>query len=317
MAAHAELIRLWSPESAELFDHVADLVPVPTTRGPLTMPDFLALTRGAIHIIREDDEVHLAALLLEAQGRVAIDGRYVGVDGFVRTYAARRCTSEIHFVRSDVAGLFARVQDPEGTWSALLAAFEDLGVEVSLAAFAPVEVPAIQVNPELARQMGRAGRALAEGHIPAGVLALFKGACDEQARRPEARPHLHLNARCALMQRLRESVGDCATLRPLLEIVVAAGRILSGRPLTGQDALQAVGRLTAAVGTLAGAKLPASIVHPLDLVLEGCPRERAAAVSTRWPRWPALAAAPVVDVAAEAAVSHEKAAGLIEAARRR
>ncbi|MDE3231420.1 MAG: ATP-binding protein, partial [Chloroflexota bacterium] len=84
--AHNDLIKGWAVRSYDLFTRVADLVTFRTSRGELTIPDYLRENPGRIFYYEEEDGLVQALTLFEARRLAVIDARWFADVAFLKRY---------------------------------------------------------------------------------------------------------------------------------------------------------------------------------------------------------------------------------------
>jgi molecular chaperone HtpG len=84
--AHTDLIKGWAIRTDDFFLRVADLVSFKTSRGQLTLPEYLYENPGRIYYYQENEGVSQALALFEARRLAVIDARWFADATFLKTY---------------------------------------------------------------------------------------------------------------------------------------------------------------------------------------------------------------------------------------
>jgi molecular chaperone HtpG len=231
---HADLIVSWAVKVSDFFDRVEDIVPLRTSRGPLTLPEYLRLSGGALYYVTRELGSLQEQVLAEGHDVPAIEASWFEVTPFLERYAARH--PDVALVRLDGAAetLLRPVQ--QGLYTGLLAHYREAGVRALVAAFKPVEVPAVLLYPEGAEVVREAAAALEAGELPAPMAGLVGEYVGRSSRRgDELRGTLYLNASCPLVRRLVEAPPPPANLVAVLDILHQIAKLFCGRMLAPAD----------------------------------------------------------------------------------
>ncbi len=253
--AHNDLIKGWAVRSAELFLRVADLVSFKTSRGQLTLPEYLHDNPGRIYYYDADDGVTQALALFEARGLAVIDARWFADAAFLRRYGEY---------------LFTTVEDADGSWQPLIEACRAEGFPVRLLAYEPEHLPMILLYPPGAERLRRAQRGVEEGRFAGPIRRLVRGYLQRQEP-DEAmlKGVLHLNARNPLLRRVRDLGPTHPNFTPIVGILVANARMFAGQGLSAQDAIACFEQINGALAQLAGIETVAATagVAPLTVAM--------------------------------------------------
>lgn len=250
--AHNDLIKGWAVRSPELFVRVADLVVFKTSRGQLTLPEYLHENPGRIFYYSDDDGVTQALALFEARRLAVVDARWFADVAFLRAY------SDVYGVPAEElapgAGyLFTAVEDPEGIWQPLLDACRAEGYPARLLSFEPEHLPMILLYPPGAERLRRAQRNMEEGRYAGPIRRLVRGYLERQQLDDAVlKGTLHLNARNPLLRRVRDLGPEHPDFKPLLGILIANARMFAGQGLSAQDAIACFEQINRSLAQLAG-----------------------------------------------------------------
>jgi len=250
--AHNDLIKGWAVRASDLFTHVANLVQFKTSRGQLTLPEYLRENPGRIFYYSDDDGITQALALFEARRLAVIDARWFADTAFLKTYG------EIYGVTVEeltpaASYLFTHVDDPEGVWQPLLAACQAEGFPARLLSYEPEHLPMILLYPPGAQQLRRAQRNMNEGRFSGPIRSLVRGYLNrQQIDESVIKGVLHLNVRNPLLRRVRDLGPEHPDFKALVSILVANARMFAGQGLSAQDAIACFEQINNALARLAG-----------------------------------------------------------------
>ena len=144
--AHNDLIKGWAVRAPELFTRVADLVSFKTSRGELTLPEYLRENPGRIFYYDDEDGITQALALFEARHLAVIDARWFADTAFLRSYGSLYGVS-VEELTPAASYLFTPIDDAQGVWQALIEACRAQGYPVKLLAYEPTHLPMILLYP--------------------------------------------------------------------------------------------------------------------------------------------------------------------------
>jgi molecular chaperone HtpG len=232
---HSDVITGWAARDDEFFEQVADMVTFRTSRGLLSLPEYLQLTSGVIYYVTRELGSLQEQLLGEGRGVPVLDASWFGVTPFLEKYADSR--RNIHLVQMD--GEASQLMRPVASapFAALLDYYRSRGVRVKVAVFKPEDVPAVMIYPKNAEFLIEARQALDAGELP-GPLAGFVSEYMHKAAatQDDVKGTLYLNVACPLIVRLVESPPAEAVCHAALALVYQVARLFAGRTLTAADA---------------------------------------------------------------------------------
>ncbi len=250
--AHNDLIKGWAVRSPELFLRVADLVTFKTSRGQLTIPEYLRENPGRIFYYDDDDGVTQALTLFEARRLAVIDARWFADVAFLRRYSDVYGT-QIQQLMPGAGFIFTPASDPDGAWRAVVEACAAEGLPTRLVAFEPESLPMIILFPPGAERLRRTRRTLEEGRITGPIRRLVRNyMAQQQAGDEQLQGTLHLNTRNPLLRRVRDYGPDRPEFAPLLAILVANARVFAGQGLSAQEAITCFDRINHGLARLTG-----------------------------------------------------------------
>lgn len=243
--SHAALIRSWVVANDEFFDKVGDVIPLSTTRGRLTLREYLALTDNKLYYVSEDIGSLQERLLGEGYEVPVIEAQWIAVLPFLEKYASRHPGTRLVQMDGDARDLMRPVEDP--AFDPLLEFYRAMGVKVRVAAYKPHTVPGLMLFPRNAKTIQNVRQALDSGDIAGPFAAMFEAYLDHQDRANanddalDARGELYLNASSALVRRLVENPPAQEERDHTLMLIYQMARLFGGRHLSPQEAAEAFG----------------------------------------------------------------------------
>jgi molecular chaperone HtpG len=244
---HADVITGWAVSDTEFYEQVADIITFRTTRGPLSLPEYLELSGGSLYYVTRELGSLQEQILAEGRDVPAIDASWFSVTPFLERYAQKH--PEVGLVRLDGESETLMRPVPEGPYSRLVEHFRDQGVAVRVANFRPAEVPALMLYPQGAELARQAEQSLEAGDLPGPLAGLIQQYVDARTSAgEELNGTLYLNAACPLIRRLAEV--EPGKLVPALTVLQQVARLFAGRMMSTLDAVEAFGGLIQAVERL-------------------------------------------------------------------
>lgn len=234
---HSDVITSWAVKDSEFFEQVQNLVVFRTTRGLLSLPEYLLQSGGTIYYVTRQLGSLQEQLLAEGHDVPAIDASWFAVAPFLETYALRH--PDVDLVQLDARPeAFLRPVAKE-KFAALLDCFRDQSVCADVAAFRPVDLPAIVLYPEGAEIVRDARAALDDGELSAGLAGLVEAFVERKDEAADSHGRFFLNASCPLVCRLAEETGLASCRRDVLMMLYQIARLFAGRMLSPADAVSA------------------------------------------------------------------------------
>lgn len=246
---HSDIITGWAVRDPVFFDEVADIVTFRTSRGRLSLPEYLEITKGTIYYATHELGSLQEQLLAEGQDAPVIEAVWFAVHPFLLRYAERQGNVNLVRMDGDVSSLLKPAN--KGAFADLLASCERLGLRAEVARFAPADVPALVVHPEDAEFHYESRRALDAGDIPLGLAGLVGSYLDDlQVDETEWQGTFYLNAANPFVRELSQRPPDDLMLDTVLNLLYQMARLFSGRTMTAQDAAAAFQQATHAIDRL-------------------------------------------------------------------
>lgn len=245
---HTDVIMGWAVRDENFFTQVEDIVTLPTSRGPMSLPDYIALTGGECFYVTRQLGSLQEQLLAEGYGVPVIDASWFAITPFLQKYAAHHPRVQLTRLDGDAASLMRPTDDSR--YVALLDYFDRRGIQARVAAFRPTSVPALMLYPEDAERLLEAHEAVANEEIPAPFLSLISDYVEEKRqRRSDLRGTLYLNASCGLLAQLADlPVGGARDA--VLTLLYEVARLFAARTLNAQGATEAFAQATQALQQL-------------------------------------------------------------------
>ncbi|MBS0202432.1 MAG: ATP-binding protein [Planctomycetes bacterium] len=236
---HSDVIVGWACKDRGFFRMVADSVPLKTSRGRLTLPQYLKLTGHAVYFTTRELGSLQDKILAEGRDVPAIDASWFAVPAFLNRYAELH--PETTLVRlDDEVDLLLRPA-PSGPFEELMALGEELGFCIRVASFHPSDVPAVMTYPAEAETVRDAMSALDENLIPDGFSGLVQGYVDQRRTISADTGTLHLNAANPLIRRLADSTVPTGRKQAALAVIAYFAKLFCGRMLDASQATSDIG----------------------------------------------------------------------------
>ncbi len=200
---HADVIMGWAVSDNEFFERVEDIVTFRTTRGPLSLPEYLEASGGSLYYVTRELGSLQEQVLAEGRDVPAIDASWFSVTPFLEKYAQRHPDVGLVQLDGDSAQLLRPAPAP--AFAALLGFYEEQGIRARVASFKPHEAPALMLYPQGAELAREAEASLEAGDLPGPLAGLVQDYVQRKfADNDELRGTLYLNAACPLIRRLAE-----------------------------------------------------------------------------------------------------------------
>lgn len=247
--SHSSVLTGWAVKDNAFFEQVADLVTFRTSRGHLTLPDYLQLSDRTLYYVTRELGSLQEQLLAEGHDVPVIDASWFAVTPFLEKYSSLK--PGVRLVRLD--GESAQILHPasEASFTEILEAYRLRNVRAHVATFKPADVPALMLYPEDADFVLETRDALTSGDLPdamAGLVNAYLG--DITAKSDDLKGVLYLNAACPLVQRLAADPPASVERGAVLTLLYQIARLFSGRTLTAADASAAFRDVVGAIEDL-------------------------------------------------------------------
>ncbi|MGF1506233.1 MAG: ATP-binding protein [Anaerolineae bacterium] len=248
---HNDLIKAWALESRAFFDAVCDIVTFETSRGRLTLPEYLDLADGVVYYFSDGGSATQEKMLYEASGLPVIDASRFAEEDFLMLYERIRPGVQVRQLEPGSDYLFHDPGETDAAWENIRRYFADQNIQTRLVSFEPAAIPAILVFPPGSDDVARARSALQSGEVTgpvAGFLEEYIRLRDPDQR--TTRGTLHVNVNSALMRQLCALPPESEVFTAALEIIYQNARFFAGRMLTTHTARTAFDMITFSVQRL-------------------------------------------------------------------
>jgi molecular chaperone HtpG len=248
---HSSVIMGWAVRDNAFFEQVADMVMFQTSRGQMSLPEYLNLTGNSIYYVTQQLGSLQEQLLGEERGVPVIEAAWFAVTPFLEKYAMFH--SGVALVQMDGDSKQLLRPAPEERFNALLEWYRAQSIRVRVATFKPEEVPALMIYPKDAEFYKETRNALDSGSLPGPLAGLVNSYINRMpdVSEDELRGTLYLNASCPLIQQLADTPPAESIRNALLQLIYEVARLFAGRILTPADVKGAFGEAIKAMGVLA------------------------------------------------------------------
>jgi molecular chaperone HtpG len=246
---HSDVIIGWAVSDNEFFDRVEDIVTFRTTRGPLSLPEYLEQSGGNLYYVTRELGSLQEQLLAEGRDVPAIDASWFSVTPFLEKYAHRHPETGLVQLDGEAAQLMRPA--PEKPFAALLDWYTEQGVRARMASFKPAEAPALMLYPQGAELAREAEASRQAGDLPGPLAGLVNEYVEQKfGDGDELRGTLYLNASSPLVRGLAEKPPAPEILGAALTMIHQMARLFAGRMLSAADAVNAFRDLTGSLQRL-------------------------------------------------------------------
>lgn len=226
---HADVLMGWAVQDNEFFTQVADMMTFRTSRGQMSLPDYLKETDHTLYYVTRELGSLQERVLGEGYGVPVIDASWFAVGPFLRKYALQHEGIELVQLDGESGHLLRQVA--EEPFAKLLQYYRQRGVKCKIVMFKPDTMPAIVLYPKDAEFIVETRQALDAGELPgpfAGLVSDYLNRMNKGV--DEIEGTLYLNAESELIRYLAELADD--TLRSAaLTLIYQIARLFSGRML--------------------------------------------------------------------------------------
>jgi molecular chaperone HtpG len=240
---HSDVIIGWAVSDNDFFEKVEDIVTFRTTRGPLSLPEYLDQSGGGLYYVTRELGSLQEQVLAEARDVPAIDASWFSVTPFLEKYAQRH--PDVNLVQLDGESQQLLRPAPEGIFAPLLEHYRAAGVRAAVASFRPAEAPALVLYPQGAELAREAEASLQAGDLPGPLAGLVHEYIEGRfGDRDELAGTLYLNTANPFIRRLAEKRPPADILGPVLGLIHQVARLFAGRMLSAADAVSAFAEVT-------------------------------------------------------------------------
>lgn len=250
---HTDVIVSWAIADQKFFEKIADIVTIRTSRGNLTITEYLKLTDNTLYFVKHKLGSLQEQLLAEGHDVPVIDGSYSVMPIFLEIYAASRKGVKLVQLDGESEQLMRSVSEDD--YGDLLNFYRQRGIRARMMHFKPIDVPAIMHYPQDAEFIMETREALDAGELPGPLAGLVSDYLDGMAATEEdLKGTLYINAGCSLIQVLTENPPETTSRDAVLILLYQVARLFAGRTLTASDATAAFRESVKALEGLLGKK---------------------------------------------------------------
>jgi molecular chaperone HtpG len=232
-------------EYEEFFQQIADLVPLPSDVGPLTLPEYIAAsprrTDGVVlvHYLVDRQASNQYFMLSQAKGMRIYNCSQLFAERFLTKYAETwpdRIALDRIDISSSAGGIFEDLTSEERTQYAYLEdalrhALNDPFVEVQTSKFEPPQVPAVITSSRGSKVREEATTLAADPSLPDIYRSTIRDLLTETVEASV----LRINANSTVIQKLsQQGPSVAATNQGALMALINNARLLSARLLSGE-----------------------------------------------------------------------------------
>ena len=234
---HTDVIVGWAVSDNEFFERVEDIVTFRTSRGPLSVREYLDLTGNTLYYVTRELGSLQEQVLAEGRDVPAIDASWFAVTPFLQKYALRH--PDVSLVQLDGEAEQLLRPSKNEAFAPLLAYYRSQGIRVRVASFKPADVPALVLYPQGAELAQEASASAEAGDLPGPLAGLVNEYIEQKFKGEELKGTLYLNASCPLLRRLAEKPPPEAVRDAILALLLQVARLFAGRMLSAADAVGA------------------------------------------------------------------------------
>lgn len=230
------------PENAEFFREIADIVPLRSDAGALTMPEYIAAASrrtdgtAVVHYIRERQSANQYFMLCQARGLRVFDCSENYAERFIELYSDT-WPERVKLNRVDVSDSDVIFSELDAAERARFAYLENevrhlltgQYIDVQTSRFSPEEIPAIITSGRGSKARQEAADLAADPSLP----SFLRQKVDAVLRDTPDSSVLHLNASARVVERLAQQ-GPTVGLgnRPAIAALINNASLLSARQFT-------------------------------------------------------------------------------------
>lgn len=236
---HTDVIVSWAVADHKFFERVADIVTIRTSRGNLSLNEYLKMTGDTLYFVTRELGSLQEQLLAEGHDVPVIDASVATMTLFLKKFAAWRDNIKLVQLDGESRQLMRTVSEDD--YGDVVAFYRKRGIRVRIMHFKPVDVPAIMHYPQDAEFIMETREALDAGELPGPLAGLVSDYLDNvtTTNDEDLKGTLYINAACSLVQHLVENPPDAAARDAVLTLLYQIARLFAGRTLTATDAAAA------------------------------------------------------------------------------
>ena len=237
--SHCDLIMGWAATSDRFFERIAGRIQLTTSRGMLTIKEYLDLSgQSTIYYQTKRSPTLCEQVLLEGKSTPVIDASWFGVLPFLERYAARQ--PGLKMVRTD-SNLESLMRDVNhASFDSLIQKFEALGEQAKIAEFQPGSLPAIMEYSEHAEFVEDSIEAIENDELIPGVAELVSEYLEDlTSAGASTEGVLILNANSKLVMQMAQSAELGELPEFACQMVLQSAKLFSGRMMDARKCIDA------------------------------------------------------------------------------
>ncbi len=246
---HADVIMGWAVQDNEFFEQVSDIITFRTTRGQISLRDYLKETDNKIYYVTRQMGSLQERLLGEGHGVPVIDASWFAVTPFLKKFAGRTPNVELVQLDGESNQLMRPVDDER--FDRIAEFFERREIKARIVTFKPDDVPAIVIYPKDAEFIMETRSALDSDELPGPLAGLVNDYVNRlsQEHDDDLGGTFYINASNPLiikLAKLSEGTGRDAALMLIYQMAkLFSGRMLDNLQITEafRDANSAIDKL--------------------------------------------------------------------------
>lgn len=233
---HTDVIMGWAVQDNEFFEQVADIVTFRTTRGQLSLRDYLKETDNKIYYVTRQMGSLQERLLGEGHGVPVIDASWFAVPSFLKKFANRNADTELVQLDGESNQLMRAVDDQQ--FDEIMNFFMRRNIKSKIVTFKPEDVPGIVIYPKDAEFIMETRSALDADELPGPLAGLVSDYVNRlsKAQEDDLEGTFYINASNTLiikLSKLPQGVGRDSALMLIYQMAkLFSGRMLDNPQIT-------------------------------------------------------------------------------------
>ena len=233
---HTDVIMGWAVQDNEFFEQVADIVTFRTTRGQLSLRDYLKETDNKIYYVTRQMGSLQERLLGEGHGVPVIDASWFAVPSFLKKFANRNANTELVQLDGESNQLMRPIDDQQ--FDEIMNFFMRRNIKSKIVTFKPEDVPGIVIYPKDAEFIMETRSALDADELPGPLAGLVSDYVNRlsKAQEDDLEGTFYINASNTLiikLSKLPQGVGRDSALMLIYQMAkLFSGRMLDNPQIT-------------------------------------------------------------------------------------
>lgn len=235
---HADVIMGWAVQDNDFFEQVADIVEFRTTRGQLSLRDYLKETDNKIYYVTRQMGSLQERLLGEGHGVPVIDASWFAVTPFLKKFANRNADAELVQLDGESNQLMRSVEDRQ--FDEIANFFMRRKIKSRIVTFKPEDVPGIVIYPKDAEFIMETRSALDADELPGPLAGLVSDYVNRlsQEQEDDLEGTFYINVSNPLiikLSKLPQGTGRDSALM----LIYQMAKLFSGRMLDNPQIIEA------------------------------------------------------------------------------